>query len=227
MRQLGFENDIIDSIKALYHQDNFYCEVGDIKTRKIYPRRGLKQGCVLSPSLFNIYIMDLESRLNALKLGLVVSQDCNISTLLFADDVLIITESEENMQRLLTELHDWCSDYRMSISDTKSKVLSPHDLGFWEVFDIHMDYVTSLEQVDQCKYLGVEIMPSIAGIKLTKNKQIVSRAWSFAKSIMSNLKYDLDRTDVILASWKNVALPAILYGIETIMFFINSMYLLS
>ena len=33
---------------------------------------------------------------------------------------------------------------------------------------------------------------------------------------MINLKYDQDRTDVILASWKNVALPAILYGIETV-----------
>ena len=114
------------------------------------------------------------------------------------------------------ELQSWCNDFRMVVSETKSKVLSPSDLGFWELFDLDLEYVSSLEQVDFCKYLGVNMYPTLKDIKQSKNKLIISRAWSFAKSIMSNLKYDIDKTDVILASWKNIAMPAILYGIETI-----------
>jgi len=111
---------IEELIITLYYQDSFYCEVGDIKTNKIFPRRGLKQGCVLSPSLFNIYIMNLDTRLNALNLGINIENKMNISSLLFADDLFIITETEENMQRLLMELQSWCIDFKMTISEAKS-----------------------------------------------------------------------------------------------------------
>ena len=80
----------------------------------------------------------------------------------------------------------------MVVLEAKSKVLSPSDLGFWELFDMDLDYVSSLEQVDFCKYLGVNMYPTLKGIRLNKNKLAISRAWSFAKSIMSNLKYDID-----------------------------------
>ena len=151
--------------------------------------------------------MNLETRLNSLNLGINLTNELNISSLLFADDLLIISETEDNMQRLLMELQSWCTDFKMVVSETKSKVLSPSDLGFWELFDMDLDYVSSLEQVDFCKYLGVNMYPTFKGIRMNKNKLAISRAWSFAKSIMSNLKYDIDKVDVIIASWKNIALP--------------------
>ena len=52
MRKLGFSVDFIEILKALYYKDCFYCSVGDVTTENIYPRRGLKQGCGLSPALF-------------------------------------------------------------------------------------------------------------------------------------------------------------------------------
>ena len=134
-----------------------------------------------------------------------------------------MSDSEDKMQRLLMELQSWCQDFRMTVSETKSKVVSQTDLGFWEMFDLDLEHVSSLEQVNQYKYLGVEMYPTLKGIKMAKNKQIISRAWSFAKSIMTSLKYDIDKTEVIIASWKNIALPAILYGIETIPVNANTM----
>ena len=110
MRQLGFDEDFIEAIKSLYFQDSFFCKVGNITTSKIFPRRGLKQGCVLSPSLFNIYIMNLETRLKSLNIGINIDEKTNVSSLLFADDLLLLSETEDNMQRLFMELQSCCQE---------------------------------------------------------------------------------------------------------------------
>ena len=50
---------------------------------------GLKQGCLLSPMLFNLYINDLVNDINLLDKGLNVD-GCKISMLLYADDIVLM-----------------------------------------------------------------------------------------------------------------------------------------
>ena len=55
MKKLGFSRNFIEVLKALYHKDSFFCSVDEIQSENIYPRRGLKQGCGLSPALFRYF----------------------------------------------------------------------------------------------------------------------------------------------------------------------------
>ena len=61
---------------------------------------GVRQCDNLSPVLFNIYLNNLAEELNKLKLGVKINDFC-VSLLLYADDIVLLSENEENLQKML------------------------------------------------------------------------------------------------------------------------------
>ena len=60
-------------------------------------QNGVKQGCILSPSLFSMSINDFVEDINTAGLGVHCKENI-ISSLLFADDLVIFAENEMNVQ---------------------------------------------------------------------------------------------------------------------------------
>ncbi len=56
----------------------------------------LKQGCIISPQLFNLYINDLIEEIQNLGLGIPTDEDL-ISMLLYADDIALLAECETDL----------------------------------------------------------------------------------------------------------------------------------
>ena len=69
---------------------------------------GLRQGCVLTPILFNLFVNDLPVSIAATNEG-VQFGDNTISSLLYADDLVMTADSEQALQTLLGKVHEWCS----------------------------------------------------------------------------------------------------------------------
>ncbi len=68
---------------------------------------GVKQGDSLSLTLFGIYIDNLVAKLNSFDLGVKLG-DIKISIILFTDDIVLITDSDINLQRMLNVVNNWC-----------------------------------------------------------------------------------------------------------------------
>ena len=59
--------------------------------------------------IFNIYINGLAEHLNQLDLGIEISNGLKICILLYADDIILLADSEAALQSLLLALESWCS----------------------------------------------------------------------------------------------------------------------
>ena len=78
------------------------------------PTGGLKQGCVLSPLLFSLYINLLVEKLRVVGVGV----ECRarlITALLYADDSVLFGESEEEMRVSLRVLSECCREWSVEI----------------------------------------------------------------------------------------------------------------
>ena len=68
---------------------------------------GLKQGCLLSPIIFNMYINDLVSNIKELCTGIPIAGE-NVCLLMYADDLVLLARNERDLQNMLNVLHEWC-----------------------------------------------------------------------------------------------------------------------
>ena len=79
----------------------------------------------------------------------------NISILMYADDIVLISNTEENLQVLLETLHNWCKKWRVLINTAKSKCVHFRQ-GNAAISKFSFKIGDNiLETVEKFKYLGV------------------------------------------------------------------------
>ena len=216
LSSLGFSGDFLSALKALYTDDSVDCVVNGITTRPVFLRRGLRQGCALSPILFALYIMDVGNDINISKLGFKLG-NVIVSGLLFADDLVLVTRSSASLKTLLALVKKGFDRLKLTISVEKSQVISPAD-DTWEVVDEAGLVVLTLDQVEQYKYLGTWTFSTMFKTSLEKQRMSVKTAHKYKSSCIHVSKLGPDVVDVVLTTWSNVAIPAILVGCEMIPF---------
>ena len=114
-------------------------------------KRGVRQGCVLSPDLFNMYseiIMKDLVDLDGIKFG-----GRNINNIRYADDTVLIADSEEKLQTLVQALVQSSQErgLKLNISKTKVMVVSKSTQNIRTNIFVGGE---QLEQVERYKYLG-------------------------------------------------------------------------
>ena len=111
---------------------------------------GLRQGCVLSPLLFIVYMNWINKRSQADECATI--GNCKISRLLFEDDLVLLSSTESGLQRALNSFADACSTAGMKISTAKTEVLHLSRNPDQCVLQVNG---ATLKQVEKFKYLGV------------------------------------------------------------------------
>ena len=122
LMSLGIHGKILQAIQSLYVNVSCAVKVNEHFTDFFPVKQGLKQGCGLSPALFSIYINDLAAEINALHCGIKFDNN-EVSILLYADDVVLISESEDDLQNMLNTLNNWCNKWRLAVNESKTKIV--------------------------------------------------------------------------------------------------------
>ena len=83
----------------------------------------LRQGEVLSPLLFSLFVEDLELFLQERVTAGLSIDDINLILLLFADDMVLLGNSSEDLQNSLNRLHMYCSEWGLTVNTSKTKIV--------------------------------------------------------------------------------------------------------
>ena len=85
---------------------------------------GVRQGDVLSPNVFKIYINDIVQYISRTKDTDPVSVgQTNLNCLLYADDIVLISRSKHGLQRCLSAVNEFSQAWPLPINMHKTKVL--------------------------------------------------------------------------------------------------------
>ena len=77
----------------------------------------------MAPTLFALFINDLSLDVNSLHCGIKLNKNLEISILMYADDIVLISDTEENLQCQLSKLMEWSAKYNLFVNCDKMKIL--------------------------------------------------------------------------------------------------------
>ncbi len=119
---LNINGPIYNAIKQIYSNPTSCVQFDGQLTGWFPITSGVRQGDSLSPTLFAIYINDLVEEMKSKDTGILVG-GLRIPLLLYADDIVIMSENEVKAQEQLDIMTTWCKKWKMSINAKKSQIV--------------------------------------------------------------------------------------------------------
>ena len=184
----------------------------DTFSQNVQLNSGVRQGGILSPLLFSIYVDSVLKYLENSKLGCFVNYQC-YNSFMYADDLILLSTSVTDLQLMF----NLCSAV-FSMLDLPINVNKSHCMRVGARFDTSCANITlcnePIQWVDSIKFLGVILEK---GKKLKFNWDASRRNfYSSVNSILGKLGVNNDSTDVLFHLVKSKAVPYLTYGICTV-----------
>lgn len=158
MRNVGVTGRMLAAMRAVYRNPQYCVRLNDSDTDVFPSVLGLPEGDPNSPLCFDLYLNGLLEELDASELGLFYGSGATdrIACLAYADDLVLITNSQDKLQKLLNILEHYCSQWRLSVNVEKTKCMIFRKNNRGTTDTIRVTYRGSqVGQVDNYKYLGV------------------------------------------------------------------------
>ena len=121
MKGMGFGDKMLRVLEGVYRDPKSILIFQDIKTEPLPMDIGLRQGCVLSPILFAIYIADLGNELTAANEGMEINGRI-LPGMFFADD-MVLWGDKSSLQKLLNITAKYATTWKVEFSGAKSLVI--------------------------------------------------------------------------------------------------------
>ena len=218
MEKYGVGPVMMKWLRALYYSSGFRIRCGNNLSNNLSPRvellRGLRQGCPISPILFDIFAND--SLEGARPTGLQVPGITDrVPGLLFADDLAILGGSEADLSTSIQQFETWCNTWEMSVGISKCGimgfgVISQFDAGRYEDWPTLQGGVIPL--VDSYVYLGCKLdfmlrRETAVSHRVSMGRRVLGMVTPFlaSRSITLGLKR------IVLQA---VLIPSMIYGGE-------------
>ena len=210
LENIGVDGKDVRLVKNLYWNQRAAVKVEGECSEYVEVKRGVRQGCVMSPDLFSLYgefIMREAEDLGGVKVG-----GQNINNIRYADDTVLIADTEEGLQTLLQEVKEASERKGLSInvSKTECMVISKKQ----ERVRCHLELDnSSIKQVEQFCYLGSWITADgRCNREIEYRIGEAKRGFNEMKNLLKNRKLSLESRKRMVKSY---IWSILLYGSET------------
>ena len=204
--EYGAKGKLHRAVQALYVDGRARVNVGRMELELFGVCRGVTQGCTLSPWLFNVFMDRVMREAKRQFQSEVRLSTGNVGVLLFADDMVVMSESVEGLQHNVQVMSDVLSKWELKVNWRKTKVM--------RVARKSEDCEEVIDQVDEMKYLGV-----IVSSDGRMEKEVEARIGNATQVIGGMNETVLKRKELSRSTKLKVVnatmIPTLLYGCET------------
>ena len=211
----GIHGKIISVLQSMYCQMRSCVKLFDGITDYFPCTVGTRQGCMISPLLFALYINELVVKCQNIQCpGIQIDENySNIHMLLYADDICLFNDTVGRVQTQLDILDIYCSEYGLSVNLCKTKVIVFRNGGHLRKNEKFYLAGKRIESVSYYKYLGVIFSSrlvwttAVSTLSSQAEKAIfmLKRFIKFHGAITTKLAIDL---------FDKIVVPILLYGSE-------------
>jgi Reverse transcriptase (RNA-dependent DNA polymerase) len=155
LAELGVDPDLTENIKALYRDSIAMVRVAGELSEPFRIKRGLRQGCPLSPLLFIVAFNQICRKIKLQKTGIPLTREEWLQLLAFADDTALLSQDAREMQLLIDVFVEACASLglRVNVPKTKFMVINKKKLDDVQQHPFTI-YGQPIDQVDELVYLG-------------------------------------------------------------------------
>ena len=212
LRVYGVGGKLFKAVQSFYVDSRACVRVGNDVSEWFPVNAGLRQGCVMYPWLFNVYMDGVVRQVNVrVELLSANGGRFEINQLLFADDTALVVDSEEKLCRLVSEFDRVCERRKLRLNADMSKVMRSSMYGNKDRMYVILNG-EPLEEVDCFKYMGSQVAAD-GGCERDMVHRINEeyRAWGALKSVLSNRGWGIKAKKYL---YEGVIVPTALYGAE-------------
>ena len=211
----GIKGKLFRCIRSMYDNVKARVRSGVDVTDYIMCSRGVKQGDVCSPVLFSLFINELALEIiHNGKHGITLSPDLiELFILLFADDIILLSETAVGLQNQLNSLYRAASQLELKVNMDKSNIIVFRKGGFLASRERWIYGSLEMTVVNSYKYLGICFSTKLS-FKLAC-EDLVCKAKKVLLRILSILfKLECNSSQLYFKMFDAQVQPVVQYGAE-------------
>ena len=207
LKEMGIPDHLTCLLRNLYAGQEATVRTGHGTTDWFQIGKGVRQGCILSPCLFNFYAEYImrNAELKEAQAGIKIAGR-NINNLRYADDTTLMAESKE-LKSLLMKVKEESEKTGLKFNIQKTKIMPSGPITSWQTDGELVETVTDF---------------ILGGSNITADGDCsheIKRCLLLGRKVMTNLDSILKRRDITLSTKvhlvKAMVFPVVMYGCES------------
>ena len=134
LQEMGIPDHLICLLRNMYAGQEATVRTGHGTTDWFQIGKGICQGCILSPCLFNFYAEYIvrNAGLDDAQAGIKIARR-NINNLRYADDTTLMAESKEELKSLLMKMKEESDEVCLKLKIQKTKIMASGPITSWQI----------------------------------------------------------------------------------------------
>ena len=210
LKEMGILDHLTCLLRNLYAGQEATVRTGHGTTDWFQIGEGVRQGHIVSPCLFNLYVEYImrNAGLEEAQAGIKIAGR-NINNLRYADNTTLVAESEEELKSLLMKVKEESEKVYLKLNIQKTKVMASGPIASWQIDGETIE--TMAEFI-------------LGGSKITADGDFsheIKRHLLFGRKVMTNLDSILESRNFTLATKvclvKTMVFPVVMYGVRVVL----------
>ena len=134
IQEMGIPDHLTWFLRNLYADQEATVRTGQGTTEWFQIGKGVHQGCILSPCLFNLYAEYIirNAGLDEAQAGITIAGR-NINNLRYATDTTLMAESKEELKSLLMKVQEESEKVGLKLNIQKAKIMASGPINSWQI----------------------------------------------------------------------------------------------